>query len=100
MFRIEYSRRAKVDVEEIGLRIEADRGESAAAAYLAAMREKIGTLSEMPRRTRERTEIGPGQHALILGPYLVFYKVIGNEVVYIQRVIRGSRPIKAGMLKD
>lgn len=99
MFRIEYTARAELDLMEIGLYLEGERGPEFAIAYLRDMRDRIATLSQMPRRTRERTELGRGQHALILRPYLAFYRVEG-DVVRIQRIVRGSRKITRRLLRE
>ena len=97
MYRIEYSGRAELDIMEIGLELESARGAEFAIGYLVEMRDQIATLSEMPRRTRERTEIAPGQHALILTPNMAFYRIEG-DVVRVQRVLLGSRRITARTL--
>lgn len=99
MFRVELSRRAGIDVMEITQERESARGSEFAISYVNRMIDQIETLSQMPGRTRERTELGAGQHALILKPYLVFYRIAG-DLVRVQRVLHGSRRITRHMLKD
>lgn len=99
MYRVDVSKRAEIDLIEIGLEIESERGAQFANDYLIRLIEQIETLSEMPRRTRERTELAAGQHALILPPYMAFYRIEG-DVVRVQRVLLGSRRITARMLRE
>lgn len=99
MYAIDYARRAELDILEIGLLLESERGAVFAVNYLRSMRERIESLSEMPRRTRERKELRHGHHALILSPYIVFYQVTDNTVV-VKRVLHGSRKITKRMLNE
>ncbi len=99
MYAIDFARRAELDILEIGLVLEAERGAVFAVNYLRGMRERIESLSEMPRQTRERKELGHGHDALILTPYIVFYQVADNTVL-VKRVLHGSRKITKRMFGE
>ena len=49
-------------------------------------------------RFRERKELGSGRRAILVSPYIVFYRVVG-DVVFVQRVLHGARNITADLFK-
>ena len=62
-------------------------------------RLKVAKLGRDGLRYRERPELGSGRRAIPIGPYLDFYRVIG-EVVFIQRILHGARDITTGLFDE
>jgi len=87
--RLRFSRRAKLDLLDIGGWIASDRP--------IAARHVIGRLIERTEALRETPEMGPphsvygvGVRGLSVRPYIVLYRV-SDEDVFIERVIHGAR---------
>ena len=91
-YAVVYAEAAVRDIEDLGDYLISERGEEFAKAYLGRLRIRIGTLQRNAHRFRERKELGPGCRALLVPPYLVFYRLAGTTV-YVQRVLHGSRNI-------
>ncbi len=92
MFSVGYAEAAIRDIEDIGDYLKSERGEAFAKVYLEQLRNRIETLQHNALRFRTRKELGAGQRALLIPPYLIFYRVIG-KAVYVQRVLHGARNI-------
>ena len=46
---------------------------------------------------REREELGPGNRAVNIGPWMIFYRVDG-DTLFIQRILRGSQLITPSLV--
>ena len=88
-YAVVYADVAVRDIEDIGDYLISECGEEFAMAYLERLRMRIATLQRNAHRFRERRDLGPGCRALLVPPYLVFYRLAGTTV-YVQRVLHGS----------
>ena len=87
--RVRYTPRAFADREAI-FRYLDERDPRAAQKVKAFIKKRIGDLTYSPRRARIVKELG--LHALWLGryPYIVYYRVNGDEVLIIH-IRHGAR---------
>ena len=88
--RVRFTRPADADLEEIGDWIAKDDPERA-ASFVADLRRAAVSLSSHPKRYPliDRTQ-GDRVHKMSYRDYLIFYRVIANEV-HVLRVLHGSR---------
>lgn len=86
---LRYSRKALDDLEDIRRFIAANK---TSAAWLAAsfIRRSISNLVEWPYRGRATNRDGPRRLVVSTFPYVVFYAILGNEIV-ILRVLHARR---------
>lgn len=82
---------AEEDLREITFYI-ADDNLDAAFSMLDRFTERFEKLASMPQSGRRRDEFGPNVRSFPEGSYVVFYRVIGEEIEII-RVLHGSRDI-------
>jgi toxin ParE1/3/4 len=95
-YRVEITRTAEADLEEIWTLIAADSLESA-AQFVVQLEDRIATLERMPTRCpliRENAQLGAEYRHLIIGDYRVVFRVEGRTV-YILRLIHGNRLLDA-----
>jgi addiction module RelE/StbE family toxin len=90
---IRYSAPAKADLFEIADYLEKEAGSKVAKAIIQRIRRQIRTLERDAHRYRERSELGPGRRALLIGPWIAFYR-IESDTVFVQRVLHSARNIK------
>jgi plasmid stabilization system protein ParE len=56
-------------------------------------------LKRDAHRYRERPELGPGRRALLIGPWIAFYR-IEAETVLVLRILHSARDVKADLFGD
>jgi toxin ParE1/3/4 len=98
MFAVRYTAAAKRDLREITTYVRQEAGDVTARRLVERLRAKISKLSQDGLRYRERKELGEGRRAILIGPYIAFYRVI-DDVVFVQRILHGARDITIGMFK-
>ena len=84
-------------MDDIWLHIAAD-DPAAATRMIERLAAGVARLADFPESGRARPEIGMGARSIVVGRYLVLYRVNG-EYVDIVRVIHGAREI-TGLLGD
>jgi len=77
--RIRYTVRARADLAEIRSYLM-ERNPRAAAAVMAAIRQRISWLADFPLMAPETDEPGVRGLPLVRYPYRVYYDVAGEEV--------------------
>lgn len=87
--------RAIRDVDDIWLHIASD-DPAAATRMVERLAAGVARLADFPESGRARPEIGADARSIVVGRYLVLYRIAG-EFVEIVRVIHGAREI-TGML--
>ena len=97
MFKIRYSVPAQLDLGDIADYLEREASAKVAAGVLSRIRRQVLTLERDALRHRERRELGEGRRAILIGPYIAFYRVEA-EVVFVQRILHGARHITPGLL--
>jgi toxin ParE1/3/4 len=89
--RIRRLPRAIRDVDEIWQWIAAD-DEAAAQRWTRRIAEATDRLVEFSNSGAPRPELAPGARSLVVGRYLVLYRV-GPDSVDIMRVVHGAREL-------
>ena len=77
------------DLHEIHHHIAEDNP-GAADKLIDLIEQSIQSLSEMPDRARLRPDLRDGYRVMIVGSYLLFYRIVDNEV-QITRALHASR---------
>ncbi len=83
--------RAIRDVDDIWLHIAAD-DPAAATRMVERLAAGVARLADFPESGPARPEIGAGARSIVVGRYLVLYRITG-KYVEIVRVIHGAREI-------
>ena len=97
-YRVEVTKVAEADLEEIWVLIAADSVENA-THFVIQLDQKIGTLERMPNRCSlipENAQLGAGYRHLILGDYRVIFRLEASTV-YILRILHGNRLLDASI---
>lgn len=89
--RFRFSRRALVDLEEIGEAIAQDKP-IRAVTFIQELRDHCRSLVQFPRSHRLRPELGEAVRMSVFGPFLVLY-VIDDDLLEIRRVVHGARDL-------
>lgn len=97
MKRVNITPAANRDANEIFAYIARD-DPVAAGELIQRIFQSAKRLADFPERGRARAELGPGARAIIVGRYLILYRV-GPDTVDIMRVVHGARDL-AGLLDD
>jgi toxin ParE1/3/4 len=95
-YRVEITRTAEKDIEEIWTHIAADSVENA-TRFVLQLEEKIGTLERWPHRSASIPEnrlLGTEYRHLILGDYRAIFRV-AESVVFVLRIVHGNRLLDA-----
>jgi toxin ParE1/3/4 len=87
--RIRFSRRARLDLIDIGDWISKDRP-LAARRFVGALIERTTALADNPELGPSRPIYGVGVRGLTFPPYIILYRVSDLDVS-IERVIHGAR---------
>lgn len=85
---------ARADLDELWFYVASDRSIEAADRLVDALTARFVLLSAYPRAGRRRDMLRPGIRSLPVAPYVVFYRIEGDDVL-IQRVVRGSRDLES-----
>jgi plasmid stabilization system protein ParE len=87
--RVRYTRRAFADREGIFEYLDR-RNPLAARQVKAFIKRRILSLGENPERSRRIEELGVHAHWLGRYPYIIYYRVVGDEVwiVHIRHAAR------------
>lgn len=86
---------ARRDLDDIFDYIALDNAD-AATRTLNRIYQAASRLQLFPESGRERPEVGEGARSILVGRYLLFYRV-GRDNLEVARVIHGSRDL-AGLL--
>ena len=78
-FEIRYADPAKSDLSDIADYLEKEASDTVARAVLSRIRLQIRALETNALRYRERKELGEGHRAILIGPYIAFYRVDGDR---------------------
>jgi toxin ParE1/3/4 len=97
-FRVEFTRAAEKDFEEIWAYIAVD-SPVAASNLVLALERQISTLEQFPERCPmipENALLGSRYRHLVHGAYRTLFRIDGSTV-YILRVIHGARLLDFSM---
>lgn len=87
--RIIVTRLAEDDLEAIGDDI-ARENRCGAYALISRIRDRIAGLADYPERYQLRPQLGHSYRVLVVGTYVVVYRVAA-DTVYVMRVFHGAR---------
>jgi|GEM_PF-282830 len=87
--RVRYTAKAFRDLEEINAYIALDNP-GAAGKLLGAIEHGVGLLTLFPNKARRSSKNGVRALVLSRYPYIIFYRVVGRELV-VTRVLHGAR---------
>ncbi len=90
--KLNYSRLALNDLEEIAVYIAQDNPQRA-HSFVDELEEKCRILSENPKLYRPRDEIAANLRMATHGDYLIFYRET-DQGVRIERILHGARNIE------
>lgn len=85
------TQRARQDLIDIW-RYIAPNNPAAADALLDRIDEKCALLARNPRLGAERSDIRPGLRYLVVGEYLILYRIIEHGIEIV-RVVHGRRDL-------
>jgi toxin ParE1/3/4 len=91
-YRVEITKTAERDIEEIWNHIAADSVENA-TRFIIQLEDKTQTLGKMPQRCPaipENELLGTEYRHLVIGDYRVIFR-ISQTAVWILRVVHGNR---------
>ena len=89
MKRLGFAPEALADLREIASYI-ADDYPDRAITFVVELERKAAEAASRPLSFRERADISPGLRSAPHGRYLIFFRVVGDEVRII-RIIHGAR---------
>lgn len=90
--RIELSRLAQFDLIEVVATIAADRP-SDARRWKARLDEAIGQIADFPGIGTRREELAPGMRSFPVPPFLILYRIPGDDSIEVLRVVHGARDL-------
>jgi plasmid stabilization system protein ParE len=99
VLRIRYTKAAKSDLADIARYLHARIGKNGTRAWLKRIRQRAQSLRHDGLSYREREELNPGQRAVNVGPWMIFYRVEG-DTLFVQRILRGTRQITPDLLDE
>lgn len=100
-YRVEITRTAEGDVDEIWAHIGADSIENA-TRFVIQLEEKAGTLERMPHRCPaipENKLLGTGYRHLILGDYRAIFRIKASTV-FVLRIVQGNRLLDSSFFDE
>lgn len=89
---------AEADLDSILDQLDRTNPE-AARRYAVAFREKSEALARFPEMGRLRPEIALDLRSTLVNPYVLFYRVQGDEV-QILRILHGRRDLRRIMREE
>ncbi len=89
MKRLVFTPAARDDLLAIGLFIAEDNPQRA-ESFVAELEVKAALICKQPLSFPERADISPGVRAAVHGRYLLFFRVLDNDV-RIVRILHGAR---------
>jgi plasmid stabilization system protein ParE len=96
--RVEITKTAESDIQEIWNYISADSPPDA-AEFVAHLEDTIGTLERFPLRCTaipENALLGTDYRHLVLDPYRIVFRVAGRTI-YVLRVVHGGRLLDSSL---
>lgn len=98
-YRVVVDPKARDDLLQIHAYI-ADDSPLAAGRWIDRLEAEMHSLAEMPGRYPARDDLRTGYRMLVVGSYLIFYRIVGDEEVQIARVVHGARDLPALFADD
>lgn len=90
--RLIISNQAEADLEEIADHIAKDNPR-AAARVVEAILQKCDLIALQPEIYPTLEDIAPGFRRALARPYGVWFQILDNQVVRIERIVHGARDL-------
>ncbi|HEY2068977.1 MAG TPA: type II toxin-antitoxin system RelE/ParE family toxin [Rhizomicrobium sp.] len=91
MKRVIYSRQARIDLLEIGDRIE-EFNPPRSVTFVTELRARADNIASFPSAYPPRDDLQKGLRMAPYGHYVILFRVTDSEVV-IKRVVHGARDL-------
>jgi toxin ParE1/3/4 len=98
MATLRRSPQAEIDLETILEELQKNNP-SAAERYATAFYEKGRMLAQFPELGRLRPEIAPDLRSTLVHPYVLFYRIAGEEI-HVLRILHGRRDLRRIMQEE
>ncbi len=98
MATVQRSPQAEIDLETI-LEDLQQKNPVVAERYANDFHEKSRALAQFPEIGRSRPEIAPDLRSTLVHPYVIFYRIQGNEV-QILRILHGKMDLRSIIQAD
>jgi toxin ParE1/3/4 len=95
---LRHSPQAETDLETILEELQ-QQNPDAAERQATAFYEKGQLLAQFPELGRLRPEIAPQIRSTLVQPYVIFYRVVGDEI-HILRILHGKRDLRRIMQSE
>ena len=92
--RARFTPLAEADLEATGDYIARDNPQRA-LSFVRDLRERCVRIAELPRAAQHRPDLGEGVRVVPFGRYLICYREEDDGGVVIERVVHGSRTLRA-----
>lgn len=89
--RFRFSRRAEIDIEDIGDFIARDNP-ARALTFVQELRVRCRKLADFPEAVPARTTLGDDVRIAVFGRYLILY-AMHRDILEVRRVVHGARDL-------
>jgi toxin ParE1/3/4 len=90
---------AERDIRAIWSYYAADASTNIADQVVDRIRARAATLDTLPLSGRPREDVRPGLRSVLAHPYVVFYRIVENDVEVV-RVLHQRRNLLTAMAED
>jgi toxin ParE1/3/4 len=90
--KVEITRRARIDLIEIGDYLERVASRRTALRWMERLEARALRLASHPYAGAEDAELG-GRRRVVVRPYLVVYRIISADHVRVARIVHGARDL-------
>lgn len=92
-YRVLLSKNALVDLDELAVRIAADRGEDVALGYIARLEAFLQGLRTFPHRGTACPDVGPDLRRMGFERRVtIYFRITGDDVVIARLLYAGRQP--------
>lgn len=103
-YKVSITLKAGRELDGITDKIAEEAGGATARRWAGRLRDQVKTLRHLPFRGVPDEHL-PNYHRLIVAPYVIIYRVVEPDRVFVLRVLDGRRDLasllkSAGALKD
>ena len=87
---------AEAELDDIWYYVAKESGSiETADRFVDSLTDRFLLLARYPYLGRHRDDLCPGLRSFTLGDFVIFYRILDEETVFILHVVRGSRNIEA-----
>lgn len=90
--KVEFARRARLDLIEIGDYLESSAGRRTARRWVERLEARAMSLTSQPHAGAEIPGLA-GRRRLVVRPYVIVYRILNADLVRVARVLHGARDL-------